>query len=105
MVLAMRLERDALQEDDLVIAADLLKGAAEVDRRVLLIALGIFLPRPGNAAGRVEQAFAVRIIAGPADQRFDRFGDIARNIAGRRLLDQIAVVGVAMIIAHRLSSR
>src|SRR5690349_9790802 len=105
MVLAVRLERDVPQEHDLVIAADLFEGAAEVDRGILGIALGIFLPRTGDAARRVEQALAVRVVAGPADERSDGLGDILRNRAGRRRLDQIAIVGIAVIVAHVASSR
>ena len=68
MMLAMRLERDVLQQHDLVIAADLLEGAAEMVRRILGIAARIFLPGARDPRRRVEQPLAVGIVAGPADQ-------------------------------------
>jgi hypothetical protein len=92
------LERDVLQQDDLVIAADLLERSAEVNRGVLCIALGILTPRAGNAAWRVEQPFAFRVIASPADQRPDRLRHIAGNLARRRLLYEIAVIGIAIMV-------
>src|SRR6185369_81361 len=104
-MLAVRLERNVLQQHDLVIAADLLEGAAEMDGGILLVALGIFLPGTSNAARRVEQPFAVWVVPCPANQRTYRVRHIVGDVAGGRRLDEIAVVGIAMIIAHPLSSR
>ena len=90
VMLAMRLERDVLQQHDLVIAAHFLENSRQMDRRILAVALAIFLPRARHALGRVEQAFAAGIVAGPAEQRADRllnlFGD-------RRLAEGIVFVG------------
>ena len=74
MVLAMRLERYILEKDDLVIAADLLERAAEVLRRILAIAAGIFLPGAGDPGGRIEQALSVGIVAGLTQQISRSFG-------------------------------
>src|SRR6185295_9965018 len=78
-------------------AAHLLEGAAEVARRILGIADRIFAPGARDAHGRIEQALAVRIVAGPADQGPDRLADVVRH---RDLLgfgDEIAVFGVAAV--------
>ena len=95
MVLAMRLERDVLQQHDLVIAADLLEGAAEMVRRILGIAARIFLPGARDPRRRVEQALAVGIVARPADQGAHRLLDVVGHGDLARLADQIAVFGVA----------
>ena len=76
VMLAMRLERDVLQQHDLVIAADLLEGAAEMVGRILAIAAGIFAPGARDALRRVEQPLAVGIVAGPADQGPHRLLDV-----------------------------
>src|SRR5918993_778905 len=105
VVLAMALERNVLQQHDLVIAADLVEGPAEVDRRVLLVAASIFLPRLGNTPRRIEQAFAVGIVARPADEGADRVAHLVRDFAFRRGLDEVAVLGLAMLErVHRPSS-
>src|SRR5438270_2485649 len=103
-MLAMGLERNVLEQYDLVIAADFLERSAEVDGRILLIALGIFAPGASDATRRVEQTLPVGIVPGPADQCPDSVRDRARDIAGRRRFDQVAVFGVAVII-HPPSSR
>src|SRR5687767_9646057 len=92
MMLAMRLERNVLEEHDLVIAADLLEGPGKVDRGVLFIAAGILLPCSSDALWRVGQPFAVGVVAGPADQRADRVGDLARNRDVGVGRDQVAIV-------------
>ena len=73
MMFAVRLERNVLEQHELVVAADLLEHPAQVDRGILAIAEAVFLPRPRHALGRIEQAFAFGIVAGPVDQRPDRF--------------------------------
>ena len=95
VVLAVRLERDVLQQHDLVIAADFLEGAAKMLRGIFLIAARIFPPRARDAPRRIEQAFAVGVVAGPADQRPDRFAT-SSGTPCRWRLDEIAVVGLAM---------
>ena len=70
-MLAVRLERNVLQKHDFVIAADLLEGPGQMHRRVFGIALEIFAPGAGDAARCIEQPFACRVVAGPADQRPD----------------------------------
>src|SRR5690606_21897798 len=72
-MLAVALERDVLEQHDLVVAADLLEHPAQMARRILLVALAVFLPRARDALRRVAQTFAFRIVAGPADQGADAF--------------------------------
>ena len=66
-MLAVGLEWDVLEQHDLVIAANFLEGSAEMDRRILGISLGIFEPRPRNPFRCIEQAFAIGIVACPAN--------------------------------------
>jgi hypothetical protein len=84
------LERDVLQQHDLVVAADFLEHARQVAGRVLGIAEAVFLPRAGNALRGIAEPFAVRIVAGPADQRAYRFLHFVRD---RRLAARIVLVG------------
>ena len=72
MVLAMRLERDVPQQNHLVIASDLLEGAGEMGRGILVVPRCIFAPGAANAGGRVAQALAVGIVARPQQQGADR---------------------------------
>src|SRR5262249_50311494 len=97
MVFAMRLERNVLEEDDLVIAADFLEGPAQVDRGILLVAARIFLPRPRNAARGVEQSLSVGIVARPADQCTDGLAYLGGNFAVGPGIDEIAVFRLAML--------
>ena len=71
MVLAMRVEFDVAQHDDVVIAFDLVEGARQRLHRVLLIALEELVIGLDHALRRVEQALAVGIVACPGDQRAD----------------------------------
>src|SRR5690349_7526747 len=107
MVLAVRLERDVLEKDDLVVAAHFLERAIQVPRRIFLIALGIFAPRAGHAPGRIEQPLPVRIVARPADESPDRLLDVLWYLRGRRVVDQVAVFRLAMLERwiHSFSSR
>src|SRR3546814_6198326 len=76
MMFAMRLERNVAQQHDPVIAADLLEGARQMDRGILVIALAIFLPSTRDAARRIAQALALRVVARPFDQRAYGVGDM-----------------------------
>src|SRR5690606_16528419 len=88
VMFAMALERNVLQQHDLVITAHFLEHAAQMPRRVLAIADAIFLPRPRHALGRVAQPLPLRVVAGPADQGADRVLHIIgnRNLAIRFLV-------------------
>src|SRR2546423_2172902 len=96
MMLAVRLERNVLQKHDLVVAADLLKGAAEMHRRIFGITAGIFAPGAGDAARGVDQTLTVGIVAGPANEGPDRLPYVLRNLARRRGFDEVAVFRFAM---------
>jgi hypothetical protein len=98
VMLAVRLEGDVLEKHDLVVATDLLEGAAEMHGGVLGVAARIFAPRLGDAPRRVEQAFPVGIVAGPPDQRPDRLANFPGNVARRRRFDEVAVLRVAMLV-------
>src|SRR5580765_8494351 len=103
VVLAVRLEGNVLQENYLIVPADFLEGAAEMNRRILFVSAGIFAPGSRDATRCIEKPYAVGIVAGPTDQRPDGFCDFARNFAFRRGLDEVAILRIAMIV-HSQSS-
>ncbi len=84
VVLAVRLEGDVAQHDHLVVAADFLEGAPEVRGRIDLVsgkpvAVGVDDPVRG-----IAQAFAVGILARPAQERAHRLlGRAARDPRSR----------------------
>src|SRR5690606_33589355 len=90
MMFAVALKRDIPEQDDLVVAADFLEHAAEMDRGILPVAETVFLPRPRHALGRIEQALARRIIASPTDQSADR---LLHLFGHRRLSIRYVFVG------------
>ena len=69
MMLAMRLKADIAQHDHLVIAFDLFEGTLKENDRIVGIAGKPILIGPRHPRRRIAQAFAVRIIARPAQQR------------------------------------
>ncbi len=73
MVLAMALDLDVAQHDDVVIALHVLEGAREIFHRVFGIAGKPLLVGIHDALGRVDQAFALRVVSGPCDQGANRF--------------------------------
>ena len=81
----------SFKQHDLVIAADLVEGPRQMPRRILLIAHRIFAPRPRHPARRIEQAFAVGVVAGPADQGPHRLADLLGHRHLGRRSDQVAV--------------
>jgi hypothetical protein len=68
MVFAAGAERDSTQRDRIIVSTDFLECA----RKALYGALGVagepFTVGPEDASGSVDQAFAIRIIADPADE-------------------------------------
>ena len=72
VMLAMALERDAAQNDHLVIAVDLGKGLAQHLRRILVIAAEILAKRPHQPVRRFPQAVAVGVFADPFENRAER---------------------------------
>ena len=76
MMFAMRLERNILQQDNVVIAAHFVEDAREMISRIVVIAAAIFPPGPRHPLGRLQQAFPFGRIAGPADQRADGLADV-----------------------------
>ena len=87
MVLAMGFDADIAQHDDLVIAFGLGKGPVQELHRIDGIAGEEFLIGAHHPGRRFAQAFAVRIVAGPAQQGADcRFGFLARRAPGRRMM-------------------
>src|SRR3546814_11198046 len=71
-MLAMRLEGDVAQQDDLVIAADLFECARQMHRRILVVTLAIILPCTRDPPGCFDQAFARGVLAEQTQQRTDR---------------------------------
>src|SRR5271157_1360738 len=72
VVLAMRLEADVLQHDDLVVSIGFLKGLLEQRDRVLAIAAEELLVRAHDAVRRADQPLSLGIVARPPDQRTNR---------------------------------
>jgi hypothetical protein len=86
VMLAMALEAHVPEHDHLVVAVGLLESALEDRMRLLVVAAEELAPGAHHAVGRAEQAFARRVVAGPADQRTHRLlrlGD-ARALDARR---------------------
>src|SRR5271168_3115405 len=91
MVLAMALEADILEHDHLVIAVGFFEGALQQRHRIDIITREMFVEGPHDTLGRTAQTLAVRILAGPAQERADRR---FRLFAGR--LGEGAFYGVAV---------
>ena len=68
MVLAMRVELDVAQHDQIVVTADIHEGARQRFRRIVVIARKILPKGLGDAFWRVEQSLAAGVIAGPGEQ-------------------------------------
>src|SRR6185312_13307293 len=64
VVLAVAFKVDAAQHDHLVVAGHFLERAAEVFARIDAVAAEPFAIRLGHPLGRVQQAFARRVVAG-----------------------------------------
>jgi hypothetical protein len=94
---AVRLKGYVLEEHDFIIAADLLESPAEVQRRVFLIALGIFPPRASDARGSIKEAFTAWIISGPADERPDGLRHLKWHNRFGRSFNEVAV-GLVTIV-------
>jgi hypothetical protein len=62
----MRLEADVLQQDDLVVAGNLLEGAMQQRHGVFAVAVEEFFIGAHHPVGSAEQPFARRVVAGPA---------------------------------------
>ena len=77
----MRLDVDVAEHHHVLIALDFLEGAGEFLVGVDLVAFEEFLVGAHNAAGRVYQAFAIRVVASPGDQRaHGGFGFLAARL-------------------------
>src|SRR5580692_11579061 len=83
VMLAMGLEADVAQHDDLVIAAGLLEGALEVFARIVVVAGEPFLVGARHARRRGAKALTVGVVAGPADQGADRGLGLGARRPGR----------------------
>ena len=82
VMLAVALEADAAQHDHLVVAFGLREGLGQDLLRVLVIAAKVFLVGARHARGRLDEAVAVGIVAGPADDGADRGLDLGAAGAG-----------------------
>jgi hypothetical protein len=89
----MRFELDVAQHDQLVVALDFLERAREVVVRIHRVAAEPVAIGADHAPGRVEQAFAARILAGPAQQRAD-------GVLGGFAADAAVVIGRGEGVAH-----
>ena len=68
VVLAVALDLDVAQDDHVVIALHVLEGAAQLAARVGVIALEPLAIGVDHPLGRVDQARARRVVAGPGDE-------------------------------------
>ena len=83
VVLAVALELDVAQHDQLVVTADFLEGARKVFVGIQAVATEPVRVRLGDTLGGVDQAFAGGVLTGPGEQGADgRFGLFARGFAG-----------------------
>jgi len=71
VVFAVRFEFDVAQHDQLVVTLDFLEGARQVFARVDAVAAEPVAVGFGDPARGIEQAFARRVFAGPAQQGAD----------------------------------
>src|SRR5436190_24350414 len=78
-----------------------------MEGRILGIAPRIFTPGLSDTARGIEQAIAIWIVAGPADQRPHRFAHFARNFILGRGFHEVAILRITMFDrrGHRPSSR
>ena len=85
-MLAMRREADIAHEHHIVVALDLLEDAIEGVGGIFTVALEQLLVGLDHPLRRIAQAFACRIVAGPAQQdAHGLFGLLARRANGRRI--------------------
>src|SRR5487761_2005669 len=68
VMLAVALEADVLEHDDLIVAVGLFEGAAELVGRIGGVAREIFVVGADDATGRAFEALTIRIVARPADE-------------------------------------
>jgi hypothetical protein len=71
VVFAMAFDADVAKDDHFVIALDLFEGAGEDGGGIFRVAAEKFLVGADDAGGGVDQAFAFRVFAAPAEQGAD----------------------------------
>ena len=86
VVFAVRVELDVAQHDDVVVAAHIVEGARQGFGRIFFVAAEILAEGLGHALRGIEQAFAVRVVAGPGEQGAD--GGLGLLLGGA--LDRLA---------------
>ena len=83
-MIAMRMKRNVLDQDEFVIAGDFLEGPAEFFRRILVVSGEHLAIGLGDALRRIAQALALDVVAGPAQKDPDRILDLGqRGTLGR----------------------
>ena len=85
----------------LVVAGDLLEGATEIVRRIDGVAREPVLVRTRDTLRRVEQAFATRILAGPAQQGANGLF----RLGGGHVRDVLRIHGALQETARQFSCR
>jgi hypothetical protein len=86
VMLAMGQKRDVLEKDDVVVTAGVLKRSFQMYRGLFFVAPAILAPSPGNAFGRVDQAFSVRIVSRPPQQGTNGFFNLRGDDLRRDVL-------------------
>src|SRR5262249_60763011 len=71
VMLAMRLEADVAQHDQLVIAVHLRERAGQEGDGIDVVAGEEFLIGAHHPVGRADETLTLRVVAGPAQQRAD----------------------------------
>ena len=85
---------------DLAIAAAFLKGTRQMQAGILALARAIFTPRPGDALGRIQQAFAAGIVPCPGDERADCVSNLVRDGGFVVEISHFCPLGARARIAH-----
>ena len=80
VMLAVRFEPDVAQQDHFIVASDFLEGAVKIFAGIFEVAGKPFFVGANNAGRRATQAFPVRVIPGPLDERsHSSFGRCSRR--------------------------
>src|SRR5258708_31996815 len=105
-MLAMGIERDVADQHELIVLADLGEGAVEQLGRAFAIAAIELVIGVDDTPGRLDQAFALRTIAGKGYQgAHRRLSLFARGTCQGRLRGSPHMIGKGRLVGYRLRPR
>src|SRR5258708_18903016 len=105
-MLAMGIERDVADQHELIVLADLGEGAVEQLGRAFAIAAIELAIGVDDTPGRLDQAFALRTIAGKGDQGTHRgFRLLTRGACRGWLRGSPHMIGKGRLVGYRLRPR